>query len=140
MNKKNFTSISLISLVVLFLSITIPKIQSISYAEEEKFGGVGVSIAQIFDPDVENKIGSLVVLDVIKGNAASKHGIQRGDVITHIDGEPTKSKMFKYIIFEKMRGKTGSKVNLLIKRAGEKNPLNITLTRQEITYSPEKTK
>lgn len=119
------------------LSIFILLIHNISDAKEENFGGIGVSIAQMFDPDVENKIGSLVVLDVFKGNAASMHGIKRGDIITHIDGESTKSKPFKYIIFNKMRGKIGSKINLEIKRTGVKTPLNIILTRQKISYSSE---
>jgi carboxyl-terminal processing protease len=137
MNKKDFTFTSFITVGVLILSITIPFIQSISYAEDGKFGGIGVKIAQIFDPDVESKIGPLVVLDVIKGSAASEHGVKRGDVITHINGEPTGEKAFKYLIFEKLRGRIDSKIDISIERAGVKLPINFTLTRVEIAYPAE---
>ncbi len=118
--------------------LSFPFIWNASYATEEKFGGLGLVVAQLFEQDAENKMGSLVVLDVFDGNPASKCGVQRGDVITHIDGEITKGKMFKYLILEKLRGKTGSEVEILIERAGVKKPLHFTMTRNEITYTPGK--
>ncbi len=134
MSKKNFISV----IMVIFLILSVSLIWNTSYAAEEKFGGLGMKVAQLFDPDAENKTGSLVVLDVLDGTPASKSGVRRGDVITHIDGELTKGRMFKYLILEKLRGETGSEVDISIERAGVKTPLNFTLIRIEITYTPEK--
>jgi len=135
MSRKFF--IPIIAVFFLMLSVSLPLMQGVSYAEEEKFGGLGMSVAQIFDPDVENKMGSLVVLDVLEGTPAAERGIQKGDVITQIDGEPTKGKTFEHLILEKLRGKIGSKVDIVVERAGVKTPLNFNLTRVEITYKPE---
>lgn len=137
MNKKSFNPSLIIAAIFLILSLSLPLTQKISYANQESFGGLGISVAQIFDPDIENKMGSLVVVNVLDGTPALASGIQRGDLITHIDGELTKGKLFKYLILEKLRGKIGSEVGISIERAGEKLPLYFRLTRVEITYIPD---
>ncbi|MCI5124650.1 MAG: PDZ domain-containing protein [Candidatus Electrothrix sp. AR5] len=133
MNKRIFVPI----IVVMFLFSSLGAALSAEHGTEEKFGGIGVKVAQLFDPGAENNMGNLVVLDVLDGTPASKNGIQKGDIITHVDGEPTKSKTFKYLMLEKMRGKIGSEINMSIERAHVKTPLNFSLARVEITYSPE---
>lgn len=130
----------LITISFYLLSLSLPITQDMAYAQEERFGGVGISVAQIFDPDVDNKMGSLVVLDVIEGTPASAQDIRRGDIISQIDGEPTKGKMFEYLIVKKLRGLAGSEVKLLIERPGVKTPVNVILIRSDMVYSPEKEK
>ncbi|QTA89523.1 PDZ domain-containing protein [Desulfonema magnum] len=123
----------------LILSLSVPATQSLSVEEKsEKFGGLGMVVAQIFDQEVENHLGSLVVLGVLDGKPAASHGIQKGDIITHIDGELTKGMMFEDLILKKLRGPIGSKAALTVSRHGEKTPLNFNLTRIEIKYTPEK--
>ena len=123
---------------VIFLSLSFGSISNVAHAKEEKFGGLGLKVAQIYEQGTENHMGSLVVLDVFDGTPASKSGIQRGDVITHVSSEPTKGKTFKYLIMEKLRGKIGSKADILIERAGVKTPLNFSLTRIEIVVPEQK--
>lgn len=88
-------STPIIAVVFFILCLSVLVIQKVSYAEEGKFGGLGLVIVQMFDPDAENKMGSLVVLGVLEGKPASKSGIQGGDVITHINGTPTKGNKFE---------------------------------------------
>ena len=133
MNKRIFT----FTVAVIFLSLSFASISNVAHATEDKFGGLGLKVTQIYEQGTENHMGSLVVLDVLDGTPASKSGIQRGDVITHIGSEPTKGKTFKYLIMEKLRGKIGSKADISIERARIKTPLNFSLTRIEITYTPE---
>ncbi|WP_028579888.1 PDZ domain-containing protein [Desulfogranum japonicum] len=133
MSKRTFIFI----VAVIFLSLSFGSALSVAHAAEDKFGGLGLKVAQIYEQETGNHMGSLVVLDVLDGTPASKSGIQRGDVITHINGEPTKGKTFKYLIMEKLRGKIGSKADISIERAEVKAPLNFSLTRIEITYTPE---
>jgi len=133
MNKRTFISI----VAVIFLSLSFGSALSVAHATEDKFGGLGLKVAQIYEQETENHMGSLVVLNVLDETPASKSGIQKGDVITHIDGEPIKGKTFKYLILEKLRGEIGSKTDITIERAGVNTPLNFSLTRIEIIYSPE---
>ena len=133
MNKIFFISF----VAVIFLSLSSRAVLSVAHATEVKFGGLGLKVAQIYDQETGNHMGSLVVLDVLDETPAAKSGIQKGDVITHIDGEPTKGKTFKYLILEKLRGETGSKTDISIERAGIKAPMDFSLTRIEIIYSSE---
>ena len=133
MNKRTFIAI----VAVMFLSLSFGSALSVAHATEDKFGGLGLRVSQIYDSNTENHLGPLVVVELIDGTPASKSGIQRGDYITHIDDEPTKGKTFKYLIMEKLRGKIGSKADISIERAGVKTSLSFSLTRIEIIYSSE---
>ena len=133
MNKRIFTSL----IAVIFLSLSFGSVLTVAQATEDKFGGLGLRVSQIYDPDTEDHMGPLVIIEVIDGTPASKSGIQRGDIITHIDGEPTQGKTFRYLILEKLRGKIGSAADIAIERAGVQTPLNFSLTRIEIFPSPE---
>lgn len=115
--------------VLLFLAMTI----DYSLAQE-KFGGIGLEVAQLFDPSTKDNKGSLVVLHVIEGSPAYKAGIQEGDIITHIDEDPTKGKNFEDVILSKLRGTVDSIVTLTIKKTGIKEPLRFHLKREEITF------
>ena len=108
MNKKSFISI----VAVICLSLSLGSFVKGVHAAEDKFGGLGLRVSQIYDPDTEDHLGPLVVLELLDETPASKSGIQRGDFITHIDGEPTAGKTFKYLILEKLRGKVGSQSNV----------------------------
>ncbi len=133
MTKKSF--LCAVSGLALFLFVSSANINVC--AQEEKFGGLGLSVAQIYNQDGESNRGDLVVLDVIDETPAFNEGIHIGDVITHIDGEPVEGKEFEYLILEKLRGVVGSSIEIRIQRARVKEPLNFILTREEIVYSPE---
>lgn len=102
--------------------------------EKEVFGGLGLSVTQIYDQESETHLGDLVVLDVLKDTDAQKQGIEKGDIITHVDGRMVAGKNFQELIYKHLRGKPGSESVLTIKRAGEEKPLIKTVTRIKIVY------
>lgn len=101
---------------------------------EEKFGGVGLSVSQLFDPATKTKAGELIVLDVLAGTDAHTKGILRGDIITKIDQVSTKDADFGTLV-AKLRGDVGSEVILEVKRAGTQKALVFKVKRSEIVYS-----
>lgn len=86
---------------------------------DEKFGGIGLRVAQLYDPDVPNKKGALVVLKVMNGLSADQAGVLEGDMITHIDGQSVKSQSFDDLITNHMRGPAGSEITITLERFGE---------------------
>ena len=102
-------------------------------SEEQKFGGMGLNVGQLFDPNVYNHRGPLVVLDVLDGMPAKRVGVQKGDIITHIDNEPTEGVEFDKLIQEKMRGPVGETVTLTVKRASMEEKLIFTMTRVSVS-------
>ena len=101
---------------------------------EEKFGGVGLSVAQLFDPATKTKAGELIVLDVLAGADAEAKGILRGDIIAKIDQVSTKDVDFETLV-GKLRGSVGSEVALEVKRAGVQEVLTFKIKRSEVVYS-----
>jgi carboxyl-terminal processing protease len=87
-----------------------------------EFGGVGMEVA------VEN--GVLKVISPIEGSPADIAGIKPGDLITQIDGKPTRG-MVVYDAVKLLRGPKGSNVTVTIQREGE-GSREITLTRDVI--------
>ncbi|MGB7293237.1 MAG: S41 family peptidase [Thermodesulfobacteriota bacterium] len=87
-----------------------------------EFGGVGMEVA------VEN--GVLKVISPIEGSPADLAGIKPGDLITEIDGKPTRG-MVVYDAVKLLRGPKGSNVTIAVTREGE-GSRDITLTRDVI--------
>ena len=87
-----------------------------------EFGGLGIEVGMD-----EN---FLKVVTPIDDTPASRAGIQPGDLIIKIDGQPTKGLSLMEAV-EKMRGKAGSKIKLTLVREGGK-PLDVELTRAVI--------
>lgn len=94
------------------------------------FEGIG---AQISEED-----GKIVIESPIKGSPAEKAGLRPKDRILSVDGKDLRgiksSEAVTYI-----RGKKGSKAELVIERPGETGTLNVTVVRdtipQETVYS-----
>lgn len=89
-----------------------------------KFGGLGIEVT------MEN--GLVKVVAPIDDTPAAKAGILAGDFITHLDEEPVLGLTLAEAV-EKMRGLVDTDLKLTIRRAGEKEPLVLTLTRAIIT-------
>ncbi|WP_043308070.1 S41 family peptidase [Pseudomonas sp. ML96] len=87
-----------------------------------EFGGLGI--------EVGTEDGFVKVVSPIDDTPASKAGIQPGDLIVKIDGQPTKGLSLMEAV-DKMRGKAGSKINLTLVREGGK-PFDVELTRAVI--------
>ncbi|MBA1273052.1 S41 family peptidase [Stutzerimonas azotifigens] len=87
-----------------------------------EFGGLGIEVG------LED--GFIKVVSPIDDTPASKAGIEAGDLIVKIDGQPTKGLSMMEAV-EKMRGKPGSAITLSIVRDGG-SPRDIKLTRAVI--------
>ncbi|SJZ79639.1 carboxyl-terminal processing protease [Enhydrobacter aerosaccus] len=87
-----------------------------------EFGGLGIEVT------MEN--GVIKVVSPIDDTPASKAGLQPGDLIFALDGEPVQGLTLQEAV-DKMRGKIGSPIKISVKRAN-KDPFDLTLTRESI--------
>src|SRR5215813_2433747 len=88
-----------------------------------EFGGLGIEVT------MEN--GVIKVVSPIDDTPASKAGIQSGDLIFALDGEPVQGLTLQEAV-EKMRGKVGTPIKISIRRDKVKDPIDVTLTRDTI--------
>ncbi len=96
-----------------------------------KFSGVGMEVT------VEDSV--LTIIAPMEGTPAEKAGIKPRDQIIKIGSESTKD-MAIFDAVKLLRGKRGSIVQITIRRAGEKKPLDITLVRDTIIVKSVKAK
>ncbi len=87
------------------------------------FGGLGIEIT--------NRSGILTVVSPIEDTPADRAGIEPGDQIIKIEGEFTKDLSLMDAV-KKMRGRPGSKVQISVKREGEADLIDFTITREDI--------
>jgi carboxyl-terminal processing protease len=93
---------------------------------EGKFGGVGV--------EVDFRNDHVTVIAPIEGSPAARAGVKPGDQIVAIDGKPMRGERIDKLV-TLMRGPSGSKVKMTVRRAGVADPITIELTREEIHVS-----
>jgi len=87
------------------------------------FGGLGIEIT------VKDRM--LTVVAPIDGTPAERAGIQPGDRIVKIEGQPTKDMTLMDAV-RKLRGPKGSKVTISIVREGRSEPFDVVLVREVI--------
>lgn len=88
-----------------------------------EFGGLGITVS-IRD-------NYLTVISPLEGTPAFHAGLRAGDRIIKIDGVSTKNKSVDSSV-EKLRGKVGTPVKLLIAREGLTEPFEVDLVRAKI--------
>ena len=88
-----------------------------------EFGGLGIEIT------MEN--GLVKVVSPIDDTPAFRAGIEAGDLIVQIDGQPVMGLTLSESV-EKMRGKVGTDIDIVVQREGETEPLEFTITRDII--------
>jgi carboxyl-terminal processing protease len=88
-----------------------------------EFGGLGIEVT------MENQV--IKVVSPIDDTPASKAGIQPGDLIFALDGQPVMGLTLQEAV-EKMRGKIGAPIKISLRRANVKDPIDVTLTREVI--------
>jgi len=88
-----------------------------------EFGGLGIEVTM--------ESGVVKVVSPIDDTPASKAGIQSGDLIFALDGEPVQGLTLQEAV-EKMRGKVGTSIKISIRRNNVKDPIDLTLTRETI--------
>ena len=95
------------------------------------FGGIGIEIT-IRD-------GVLTVVSPLEGTPAYELGIQAGDQILRVDGEPTKEMTLMEAV-KKMRGPKGTNVVLTIMREEFTKPQDFVVTRDTIAIKSVRSK
>jgi len=88
-----------------------------------EFGGLGIEVT------MEN--GLVKVVSPIDDTPAFRAGVQAGDLISHLDGEPVLGLTLAEAV-EKMRGPVNTDLVLTIRRA-DREPFDVTITRDIIT-------
>lgn len=89
------------------------------------FDGIGVQFNIVDD--------TLMVIQTIHGGPSERVGILAGDRIIAVNDTAIAGvKMSRTDIMKKLRGKKGTKVNVTVKRAGERHPLAFIITRDKI--------
>jgi carboxyl-terminal processing protease len=91
--------------------------------QQESFHGLGILVGL--------RNGLLTVMTPIEGTPASRLGIRAGDVIETIEGEPTEGMDLNEAV-RRLKGPKGTKVRITIARLGLDEPLELTVTRDEI--------
>jgi len=95
------------------------------------FGGLGIEIT------VKDRM--LTVVAPIEGTPADKSGLQPGDRIVKIEGQPTKDMTLMDAV-RQLRGPKGSKVTISLLREGQTEPFDVTLTRETIEVKSVRSK
>lgn len=96
-----------------------------------EFGGLGIEVT------MEN--GLVKVVSPIEDTPAAQAGIESGDMIIRIDDKDVQGMTLKDAV-DKMRGKPGSKIKLIVFREGEKRTFPVAMTRAVIKVRPVKSK
>ena len=88
-----------------------------------EFGGLGIEVTQ------EN--GFVKVVSPIDDTPAFEAGVEAGDLIVQIDGDPTQGLSLDEAV-EKMRGEVGEPIVITVVREGRDEPFDITIVRDVI--------
>jgi len=89
-----------------------------------EFGGLGIEVTM--------EDGLVKVVSPIDDTPAYRAGIQAGDLITHLDGEPVMGMTLGDAV-DRMRGPVNTDIVLTVLREGVDEPMDITITRDVIT-------
>ena len=84
-----------------------------------EFGGLGIEVTM--------EAGLVKVVSPIDDTPAFRAGIEPGDLVSHLDGEPVLGLTLAEAV-DKMRGRVGTDIRLTIRRAG-RPPFDVTITR-----------
>ena len=97
--------------------------KSIRQQTRGEFGGLGIEVTM-------DETGYVRVVAPIDDTPAFRAGIQAGDLIVELDGDPVQGLTLSEAV-EKMRGEVGSDIVLTIVR-GDREPFEATVTRDRI--------
>ncbi len=88
-----------------------------------EFGGLGIEVT------MEN--GLVKVVTPIDDTPAARAGVQAGDLVTHLDGDPVLGLTLSQAV-ERMRGPIDTEITLTVSRQGAEKPFDITIKRAVI--------
>lgn len=93
------------------------------------FGGLGIEVGQ--------EDGLVKVIAPMDDTPADEAGVEAGDFITHVDGEPLMGLTLDQSV-DMMRGPVGSEVTITVLREGEQEPFDIKIVRDTIKLTAVK--
>ena len=96
---------------------------NINVLSKGKYGGVGIQLSY--------RNNTMSVVAPMDGGPAKSAGIISGDIILKVDDIDVKKFSFNEAA-AKIRGEKGTKVKLTVKRFGDSDPIEFSLTRSEI--------
>jgi carboxyl-terminal processing protease len=99
--------------------------------QEGKYYGVGMQI--VARPGKMGKFITVVV-SPIPGSPAFRAGLRPGDIIARVDGKPTEG-LNGTQVAEMLKGPKGTVVHVTVSREGSDEPLEFTITRDEISQA-----
>jgi len=89
-----------------------------------EYGGIGSLI--------QRSGKQVMIAEPYEGFPAAKAGIRAGDVILEVDGVPTKEMEIEKVS-DRLKGKPGTSLKMVIERYGEEKALEVTLIREKIS-------
>jgi len=94
-----------------------------------EFGGLGIEVTQ--------EDGYIKVVSPIDGTPAAEAGIQSGDIITAVDGEPVQGLTLNDAV-DLMRGEVGSEIVITVVRKDVAEPFDVSIIRDIIKIAAVK--
>jgi carboxyl-terminal processing protease len=81
---------------------------------------------------VDSQGGLPTIVAPIEGSPAEKAGIRAGDTILRVDGKSTEGLTLDEVV-SRIKGPKGTQVKLQVRHSGEESPVDLTITRAEVT-------
>ncbi|MEY8756882.1 S41 family peptidase [Peribacillus frigoritolerans] len=105
-----------------------------AYMDKKEASSFDESISSSFEgigAEIQEQDGKIMVVSPIKGSPAEKAGVKPNDIILSVDGKSVEGLTSSEAVL-KIRGEKGTKVDLSISRAGESEPIELTIKRDTI--------
>ncbi|WP_411738467.1 S41 family peptidase [Peribacillus sp. S4] len=105
-----------------------------AYMDKKEASSFRESISSSFEgigAEIQEQDGQIMVVSPIKGSPAEKAGVKPNDIILSVDGKSVEGLSSSEAVL-KIRGEKGTKVDLSISRAGESEPIELTIKRDTI--------
>ncbi|MGG0791327.1 S41 family peptidase [Peribacillus simplex] len=105
-----------------------------AYMDKKEASSFHESISSSFEgigAEIQEQDGKIMVVSPIKGSPAEKSGVKPNDIILSVDGKSVEGLSSSEAVL-KIRGEKGTKVDLSISRAGESEPIELTIKRDTI--------
>nr|WP_274413139.1 S41 family peptidase [Bacillus methanolicus] len=104
------------------------------YMNEEEAESFHQSISSSFEgigAEIQEKDGQIVIVSPLKGSPAEKAGLKPNDIVVSVNGKSLQG-MSSTEAVTLIRGKKGTKVELIIKRPGIDEPIKMPIVRDTI--------